>query len=74
MEEKIDQLDLAEKDVVVVIGASRSGKGTLLTALKGKRIMFKPLTELFNEDEIDDDGSDGDDFGCSGMLMVCVDD
>jgi ABC-type phosphate/phosphonate transport system ATPase subunit len=59
MEEKIELLDLAEKDVVVVIGASRSGKGTLLTALKGKRIMFKPINELFNDVGIEGKYNDG---------------
>ena len=36
-------MDLAGKDVVVVIGPSRSGKGTLLTALQGHnmQLVFK---------------------------------
>lgn len=74
MEEKMDQLDLADKDVVVVIGASRSGKGTLLTALKGKKIKFMPLSEMFGEgDGEGDENSESSDYGCVGMLMVAVD-
>lgn len=31
----VDKMNLAEKDVFIVIGASRTGKGTLLSALSG---------------------------------------
>ena len=33
MEERVNEMDIAGKDVVVVVGPSRTGKGTLLTAL-----------------------------------------
>ena len=72
MEEKLDQLDLADKDIVVVIGASRSGKGTLLTALKGKKIKFMPIGDMFEDGE-GDENSETSDYGCVGMLMVPVD-
>ena len=40
--EIIDQMKLEEKDIFIVIGPSRSGKGTLLQALKGKAMkLFK---------------------------------
>lgn len=38
----VDAMDLKEKDLLVVIGQSRTGKGTLLSALKGHRMkLFK---------------------------------
>jgi len=55
--------------VVVIIGSSRSGKGTLLTALKGIKIKFISLEDMFEESE----NSESSDYGCVGMLMVPVD-
>jgi len=36
--------------VVVLIGTSRSGKGTLLTALKGIEIKFISIEDIFDDD------------------------
>jgi len=41
----VDQMDLKNKDIFIVIGASRTGKGTLLRALNGI-----PL-KLFHQNE-----------------------
>ena len=43
-------MQLADKDVVVVIGPSRAGKGTLLAALSGQRMELK-----YVGDESDDE-------------------
>jgi len=38
MKEKVDEMQIENKDVIVVIGPSRSGKGTLLAALEGVKM------------------------------------
>lgn len=35
MKKQVRDMELENKDCVIVIGASRSGKGTLISALKG---------------------------------------
>jgi ABC-type phosphate/phosphonate transport system ATPase subunit len=40
MTEKISTMSLKNKDVIVIIGNSRVGKTTLLTALKGVNMKF----------------------------------
>lgn len=36
----IEELNLEQKDIFVIIGATRSGKGTLLTAIQGRKMSF----------------------------------
>ena len=36
----IDKLQLHDKDIFIVLGASRTGKGTLLCALQGQQMGF----------------------------------
>ena len=36
----VDSLELQDKDILIVVGPSRAGKGTLLTALKGVEMKF----------------------------------
>ena len=36
----VDSLGLEDKDILVVVGPSRAGKGTLLTALNGVEMKF----------------------------------
>ena len=43
-------MELADKDVFIVIGASRTGKGTLLTALQGVKM------KLFKKSQVTDQG------------------
>ena len=46
----IDEMNLKEKDIFVVIGPSRSGKGTLLQALLGCRMkLFKRTAASLKE-------------------------
>lgn len=40
--ESVDRIQLHEKDIFIVLGASRTGKGTLLCALQGQTVkLFK---------------------------------
>ena len=57
--DKVDQLNLANKDVIVVIGPSRSGKGTLLAALQGSKMGLVCAEE-----------QDGDEFQAAAVNMV----
>ena len=43
-------MDLANKDVVVVIGPSRVGKGTLLTAFTGVKMGFVSKADQAGEE------------------------
>jgi ABC-type lipoprotein export system ATPase subunit len=36
----VDQLALEDKDIMIVVGPSRAGKGTLLSALQGAEMKF----------------------------------
>lgn len=38
--DSVDSLGLEDKDILIVVGPSRAGKGTLLTALKGVEMKF----------------------------------
>ena len=38
--DEVDKLQLENKDILLVIGPSRAGKGTLLTALLGVKMKF----------------------------------
>ena len=38
--DSVDSLNIKDKDILIVIGPSRAGKGTLLTALKGVEMKF----------------------------------
>ena len=46
----IDQMNLQNKDIFLVIGPSRSGKGTLLSALLGHRIKYFNRREVNKTD------------------------
>ena len=49
----IEQMELAEKDVFVIIGATRSGKGTLLTAIQGRKMsLFKQSGKGVKDSEV----------------------
>ena len=48
MEEKLSTMSLKEKDVIVIIGNSRVGKTTLLTALKGLNMKFMAKDQLLD--------------------------
>ena len=37
---QVDEMKLEEKDIFVVLGPTRTGKGTLLTALQGTKMKF----------------------------------
>ena len=51
--EQIDQMELAEKDIFIVIGPSRVGKGTLLSALQGwKMKLFKRTAATLKYSEV----------------------
>lgn len=42
LKDHIDAMNLADKNIFIIIGASRTGKGTLLTALQGQKMkLFK---------------------------------
>lgn len=36
----VDNMDLDDKDIFIVVGPSRTGKGTLLAALKGQKMQL----------------------------------
>ena len=48
-------MDLYQKDIVIVIGPTRTGKGTLLNALSGEKIkLFKKASGEVKESDISD--------------------
>ena len=70
MKAKIKQMNLTHKKVLVVIGSTRAGKGTLLTALKGIKMKY-----AFREDLIEDsNGLFKEDDIIENKIMVPVDD
>lgn len=40
MFEQVDQMELEDKDIFIVLGPTRTGKGTLLTALQGVQMQL----------------------------------
>lgn len=40
MFEQVDQMELEGKDIFIVLGPTRTGKGTLLTALQGVQMQL----------------------------------
>ena len=46
-------MHLADKEIIVIIGPSRVGKGTLIEALKGKKMKYWKVEPNF-DDEADD--------------------
>ena len=52
--ETIEAMDLKDKEIFVVIGPTRVGKGTMLEAISGKKMKFwKTVTK---EDDYDEEG------------------
>ena len=52
--ETIEAMNLKDKEIFVVIGPTRVGKGTMLEAISGKKMKFwKTVTK---EDDYDEEG------------------
>jgi len=56
MQTKIDQMELNNKDIILTIGPSRVGKGTLCSALKG--IEMKRASKIEIEKQLNIDKSE----------------
>ena len=51
--DEVDKLQVADKDILVVIGPSRVGKGTLLAALSGQKMkMFKKSNKKVKQTDV----------------------
>ena len=60
--ESVDKMNVEDKDIAVVIGPTRAGKGTLLSALKGQKMKFFEKKAIANAFE-----------ACSKYFMAPVD-